>query len=146
VYEFVKKMIQEIYDNYVNPQHATAFSSPGNLKRVYQNRFGTKPINETLKHIDSYVTHREYKKPRVTNSFFLYRKRQQVQFDLIDVSRLKEHNRGVTFIMCAIDGFTKKAWARQIPSKAAVNSLPAIKQIIDAMGEKPEAIFFDRGE
>jgi hypothetical protein len=78
VFQFVKKMIQEIYDNYVNPQHATAFSSPGNLKRIYQNRFGTKPINESLKHIDSYVTHREYKKPRVTNSFFLYRKRQQV--------------------------------------------------------------------
>ena len=139
-------MNKEIHDNYINPGHSTAFSAPGNLKQHYNNRFGTKPILETLQHLDSYTTHREYHKPRVTNPFYVYKKRQQIQMDLIDVSKLKEYNRGTTFILVAIDSFTKKAWARQLPSKAANNSLPAIRSILDSMGaEKPEAIFFDRG-
>ena len=138
-------MEQDIYDNYVNPQHPTAFSSPGNLKRTYENRYGTKPILHTLQHIDAYTTHREYHKPRLTNPFFIYHKRCQIQMDLIDVSKLKTSNRGTTFILTAIDTFTKYAWARQLPSKAANNTLPAIRNILDAMGEKPEMIFFDRG-
>ena len=139
-------MNKEIHDNYISPGHPTAFSAPGNLKKHYNNRFGTKPILETLQHLDAYTTHREYHKPRVTNPFYVYKKRQQVQMDLIDVSRLKEHNRGTTFLLVAIDSFTKKAWARQLPSKAANKSLPAIRSILESMGaEKPETIFFDRG-
>lgn len=139
-------MIQEIHDDYVNPGHPVAFSSPGNLKRHYANRYGTKPITESLQHIDSYTTHREYHKPRFTNPFYLHKKRQQVQMDLIDVSRLRQHNFGATFILVAIDSFTKFAWARQLTSKAAAKSLYAIRGIIESMGaDKPETIFFDRG-
>jgi hypothetical protein len=65
--------------------------------------------------------------------------------DLIDVSRLKEANRGTTFILTAIDTFTKYAWARQLPQKSARETLPALRSIIEAMGEPPEMIFFDRG-
>ena len=139
-------MNEDIHDNFVSPGHPTAFSAPGNVKRFYNDRFGTKPILETLQHLDAYTTHREYHKPRVTNPFYVYKKRQQVQMDLIDVSRLREHNRGTTFILVAIDSFTKKAWARQLPSKGAKHSLPAIKSILESMGaDKPETIFFDRG-
>jgi hypothetical protein len=66
--------------------------------------------------------------------------------DLIDVSKLKKENRGTTFILIAIDSFTKYAWARQIPTKSAAHTLPAIRSILDNMGAaKPETIFFDRG-
>lgn len=140
-------MNQEIFDNYVSAAHPTAFSAPGNVKTFYGNRFGTRPIRETLEHIDAYTSHREYHKPRVTNPFFIYRKRQQFQLDLIDFSRLKEFNEGVTFILVAIDSFTKKAWARALKTKTGKNVLVAIKSIIESLGnEKPETIFFDRGK
>lgn len=139
-------MNQEIHDNYVTPRHPTAFSSPGNLKRHYGNRFGTRPILETLQHIDAYTTHREFKKPRVTNPFYVYEKRAQLQMDLLDVSKFKKYNRNITFILTAIDSHTKFAWARQLTSKAARHSLPAIRNILEAMGEdKPKQIFFDSG-
>lgn len=141
-------MIQEIHDNYVYPSHSTAFSAPGTLKNYYGalNRYGARPILETLQHIDAYTSHREYHKPRVTNPFYVYKKRQQVQMDLIDISRLKADNGGVRFLLTAIDSFTKKAWVRTLTSKAAKDSLPAIRSIIESMGaEKPETIFFDRG-
>lgn len=139
-------MIKEVHDNYVTPGHPTAFSAPGNLKQHYQNRFGTTPLRETLEHIDAYTYNRQYKRPRVSNPFYVFRKRQQVQFDLIDVSKLAQHNRGTTFLCCAIDVFTKHAWVRQMSSKGAATSLPTIRNILTAMGQKPEAIFFDRGK
>jgi hypothetical protein len=139
-------MNQEIYDNYTTPGHPTAFSSPGNLKRHYENRYGTKPILDTLQHIDTYTTHREFKKPRVSNPFYMYEKRQQVQIDLIDMARIKKYNKGVTFILTAIDNFTKMAWARQLTNKSAAQTLPAIRSILEAMGEKPKSIFCDSGK
>ena len=105
-------MINRVQENYLDPEHPTAFSSPGNLKRYYGNRYGTKPILETLQHIDGYTLHREFKKPRLTNPFYFFKKRQQIQMDLIDVSRLKKDNLNVTFLLCAIDSFTKYAWVR----------------------------------
>lgn len=139
-------MNQEIYDNYTHAGHPTSFSAPGALKNHYGNRYGTRPILETLQHSDAYTSHREYHKPRVTNPFYIYRKRQQIQMDLIDVSRLKQANKGTTFILVAIDSFTKKAWARPLVTKSAKDTLPAVRSIIESMGEeKPETIFFDRG-
>ncbi len=140
-------MNQEIYDNYVREGHPTAFSAPGNVKNFYGNRFSTRPIRETLEHADVYTSHREYKKPRTTNPFYVYRKRQQIQADLIDISGLKRHNRGVTFLLVLIDSFTKKVWVRALQTKSAKTTLAALESIIESesMGEKPETIFFDRG-
>ena len=138
-------MNQEIHDKYVSGTHPTSFSAPGNLKRHYGNRFATRPIVDTLQHIDAFTLHREYKKPRVTNPIYLVKKRQQVQMDLVDVSKLKEANEGVTFLLLAIDGFTKYAWVRPLKAKSAARSLSAIKSIVVEMGQKPESIFIDRG-
>ena len=139
-------MNRELYDNYITPNHPTAFSPPGNLKQHYGNRFGTRPILDTLQHINAYTSHREYHKPRVTNPFYVYKKRQQVQMDLIDVSRLKHANQGVTFLLLAIDSFTKFCWIRPLKTKSAITTLSAIKSIVDEMeGDVPETIFFDRG-
>lgn len=138
-------MQQEIYDNYESAKHPTAFSGINNLKTFYQRRYGVRPILNTLQHIDAYTHHREYHKPRHTNPFYIYRKREQVQMDLIDVSKLKRENGGVTFILLAIDTFTKYAWARPLKTKSAVTTLAALKSIVEEMGQKPEMIFFDRG-
>lgn len=51
-------MNQEIYNNYVTPRHSIAYSSPGNVKRHYGNRFREKDIADTLQHVDSYTLHR----------------------------------------------------------------------------------------
>lgn len=141
-------MSQRIRRNYLIPGHATAFSAPGNVKRFYKNRYKSRPILETLQGIDSYTLHREYHKPRVTNPFYVVRKRQQMQMDLIDISRLKDNNDGVTFLLIAIDTFTKYAWVRPLTRKSAPLCLDAIKSIMESatMGPKlPESIFFDRG-
>ncbi|HEY6437537.1 MAG TPA: transposase family protein [Ignavibacteriaceae bacterium] len=144
-------MIREVRDNYIQAGHPTAFSAPGNIKRHYGNVYGVRPINETLQGIDSYTIRREFHKPRTSNCFYIYHKRQQIQMDLIEMIKLKqfnlkEHNDGIVYLLTCIDSFTKFVWIRGMKNKTAKTSLAAIKSIINAMGdEKPESIFFDRG-
>ncbi len=138
-------MIRRVYNNYLNPSHPTAFSGIGNIKRFYKNAYGERDIAKTLSHVDSYTLHREYKRPKITNPFFVYSAREQVQMDLIDVSQLAKYNDGVTFIMVLIDCFTKKAWLKLLKSKSADNSLKAIKELTSEIEPKIRTILFDAG-
>jgi hypothetical protein len=138
-------MNAEIYNNYINPQHPTAFSAPGNIKR-FKNSFGRGEITRTLNANDTYTLHREYHRPRVRNPYFVYNRRDQLQVDLIDVSNLKKHNNNVTFLLAAIDVFSKYAWVKPLQRKSGNDTLIGIKSIISAMRLPPRSIFFDRGK
>lgn len=135
----------QIRENYKNPKHSIAFSAPGNIKRTTNKPHRIKDIAQTLENVDPYTLHREFHKPRIKNPFFVYEKRAQVQMDLIDVSEFKEANDGVTFLLVAIDCFTKYAWVKTMKKKNATESLSAMKAIISDIGRKPKQIFFDKG-
>lgn len=136
---------KEINDNYITPQHPTAFTSPGNVIRHNKN-LKHKDVHETLNSIDAYTLHREYHKPRIRNPYFIHHKRQQLQMDLIDVSSLKKDNDNVTFLLAAIDVFTKFAWIEPLKRKTAEATLNGIMQIFNQMTQLPETILFDKGK
>lgn len=138
-------MNQNIYNNYLKPSHPTAFSSSGNIRRYYRGKYDTNTINKTLANVDSYTLHREYKRPRVSNPFFIYSLREQIQMDLIDIRQLSQHNDGVTFLLTAIDCFSKKAWVRPLQNKSAATSLEAITKLVNEVDPPIRAVFFDRG-
>jgi Chromo (CHRromatin Organisation MOdifier) domain len=138
--------------NYVTPGHPTAFSAPGNLKQYYKKigrNLAKTDILDTLHGVESYTLHREYHKPQQDNPFFIYEKRQQIQMDLIDMREAAPENDGVTFLLVAIDCFTKYVWVRTLTEKSASMSLKAIKHILtqpEMTGKnKPKSIFFDSG-
>jgi Integrase core domain len=135
----------EISANYIVPSHPTAFGGIGNIKRFYKNRFGQKKILSTLSSIDSYTLHREYKRPKYRNPFFIYSIREQIQMDLIDMRQKAADNDGVTFLMVAIDVFSKKAWVKTMRNKSAATSLTLIKQLVEEIAPPIKALFFDRG-
>lgn len=131
--------------NYTTPSHSTAFSSISNLKRKYPN-LKIREIEDTLASIPTYTLHREAKRVKHHNPFFIYKKRAQIQMDLIDVSNLSQWNNGVKFLLVAIDTFSKKAWVEELQNKKAVTTLKAIESIIQDMQTPPKSIFFDRGK
>ena len=138
-------MKRTIYNNYLKPSHPTAFSGIGNIKRFYKNAYSTADIRKTLSNVDSYTLHREYKRPHITNPFFVYSPREQIQMDLIDMQQMSKYNDGVTFILAVIDCFTKKAWIKLLKTKSADSSLTAIKQLVKAIRPKIKTILFDAG-
>lgn len=136
----------ELYRNYIDPSHPTAFSSLGSVKRFYNGKYGTSTINKMLGTADSYTRHREFHKPRRRNPYFIYWLRQQIQIDLIDVIGLSEKNDDVTFLLAAIDCFSKKLWVKPLLHKTAAATLEAMKQLVSEISPKIEAILFDRGK
>ena len=135
----------DISKDYTTPPHPTAFSGPGRVKNYYGNVSRAK-VDDELAKIDSYTLFREYKKPKTYNPFYVYFKRQQVQMDLVDISKFKKRNDSTTFILTAIDCLTKRAWIRLLSNKKGETTLKAIKSIMTEMGQQPETVFFDRGK
>jgi transposase InsO family protein len=143
------RFITRMQQHYVRPSHPIAFSSPGNINRWYEKNVGrkidSKSMGNALSEVDSYTLHREYKRPKFRNPFFIYSLRQQIQMDLIDFSQLAKYNDQVTFLLVVIDTFSKKAWIEPMINKSAPTSLQVITKVVNAIVPPPISVLFDKG-
>jgi transposase InsO family protein len=141
--------MKRLRNNYIKPSHPTAFSSAGNIQRFYRKTTGrkltTQAIDNELAKVDTVSLHKETKKVKHRNPFFIYCLRQQIQMDLVEVSEKADDNDGVTFLLTAIDTFSKKAWIEVMENKTAETSLIAIKKVLSQIDPPALSIFFDRG-
>jgi hypothetical protein len=135
--------IDDFQKRYTTLGDPVAFSGITNISRELGEK--EKEVKSKLDTIFSYSLHREYKKPKHQNPFFIYFAREQIQIDLIDVSALQEWNDGIKFLLAVIDCFTKKAWIYPMTSKHGVKTKEALIKLLAEMGNKPHTMFFDRG-
>lgn len=134
-----------ITSNYVRASHPTAFSGLTNIRRYYRGDIERVNIPKLLGTVYSYGLHREYKKPRVRNPFYIKYLRQQMQVDLIDMQENSEVNDNYKFLFCIIDCFSKKAWVKPMKSKDADTSLKIFKELYSQINPKARSYFMDRG-
>lgn len=104
--------IEDLSKTYVDTDNPVAFSAPNLIRRVDGGK--EKRIKNALNHIYSYALHREYKKPRFYNKWYLYSEKDQLQADLIDVQEGAEKNDGTTFILSVINPYTRYAYLGKI--------------------------------
>ena len=57
---------------------------------------------------------------------------------------LSKYNRGIKYLLCAIDLFSKYAWVVPLKDKKGVSIINAFQKIISE-GRKPNKIWFDQG-
>lgn len=132
--------------SYISPGEKVAFSGINSIKKEFPHLTRTQ-ISDVLASIHTYTLHREVKKVKVFNPFFIYTLRQQIQIDLIDVSKLHMSNDGVHFLFVAIDCFSKKTWLIQQNNKQGSTTLESFKTLLRIMrGSPPVSVFFDRGK
>ena len=136
---------QEIYDNYIDPSHPTAYSAPGAVDRFYKGKYHEDDILRTLRQIDSYTIHKESKRPNPRNPYYVFSRREQLQIDLIDMRKYAESNNGVKYLLSTIDSFTKKAFVEPLQNKTAQSTISGMEEIFDKMIEKPFSLFADHG-
>ena len=134
-----------LYRNYLTSGDKSAFSAPGNIRRSYKRKYSPHKINAMLGSVDSYTLHREVKRPRTYNPFFVYAKRDQLQMDLINMRHLKNYNKKITFLLVIIDCFTKYA-GKILKDKTGEKTLNAIKSVFDDLSPPPRAVLCDRGK
>jgi hypothetical protein len=134
---------QRVIDAYVTPGHPTAFSTPQRVSKHFN--ISLSKAKEILEHVEGYTLHREYKQPNFYNPYYVHGRREQVQGDLIDVSRISRENEGNTFLLVLIDIFTKKLWVYPIKRKDRINMTAAMTLWLNAIDRPPRKLMTDRG-
>ena len=83
---------------------------------------------------------RKFEKRKVYSSF-----RDNIWgVDLADMQSLSRYNKGIRYLLCAIDLFSKYAWVIPIKDKKGTSIANAFKKIISE-GRKPNKIWVDQG-
>ena len=73
--------------------------------------------------------------------------------DLADMQSLSKYNKGIKYLLCAIDLFSKYAWVVPIKDKKGVSIVDAFQKILKesnqneakSKGRKPNKIWVDKG-
>lgn len=136
--------MNNIQGTYLAPGHPAAFSRPARVQEYHRDK-KLKDVEKELYTLDSYNLHKEFKKQKFRNPFFVLRKREQIQMDLIDLKELAKFNEGYKYLILAIDIFTKKIKIIPLKNKKAQTTLDAIKTIFRDMGKYPDYLVTDQG-
>ena len=64
--------------------------------------------------------------------------------DLADMQSLSKYNKGIKYLLCAIDLFSKYAWVVPLKDKRGISIVNAFQKIISE-GRKPNKIWVDQG-
>ena len=64
--------------------------------------------------------------------------------NLTDMQSLRKYNRGIKYLLCAIDLFSKYAWVVPLKDKRGISIVNAFQKIISE-GRKPNKIWVDQG-
>jgi hypothetical protein len=135
--------VEDVKRHYDSPPNPAAMGGIRAVARKF--KIPANQAEHILGEIDAYGVHRQYKKPKRRNPYFIYYKRQQIQLDLVEFSKLSKFNNGVKHLMCAIDCFSKKLWVHPLKSKHAAQVVEGLEIMFAEMGRLPKTILCDRG-
>lgn len=131
---------------YYNPLDT---NSLGGLKKLSKAAKKKHPTNEAtvqdwLSSQDTYTLHRRALKKFQRRNIVVNGMEEQLQADLIDMSKFKQFNDGHSFILSVIDVFSKKAWAFPLISKSGIEVSEALSRLL--RNNKFRALQFDKGK
>ena len=64
--------------------------------------------------------------------------------DLADMQLISKDNKGIRYVLCAIDVFSKYVWVVPIKDKKGVIIVNAFQKILDSLERKPNKIWVDK--
>ena len=65
--------------------------------------------------------------------------------DLADMQLLSRYNKGIRFLLCVIDIFSKYAWVAPLKDKNGIGIVKAFQSILKQSNRKPNKIWVDKG-
>ena len=66
--------------------------------------------------------------------------------DLADIELISKFNKGIRFLLCVVDVFSKYAWAVPLKDKEHITITDAFQKILDDFNRKPKKIWGDKGK
>ena len=65
--------------------------------------------------------------------------------DLADMQLLNKYNKGIRFLLCVIDIFSKYAWVVPLKDKKGISIVKGFQKILKQSNKKPNKIWVDKG-
>ena len=123
-------MKKEIITAYRTPGHPVAFSAPGRVAEHFGIR--VKDARNILQKIDSYTTHKEFKRPRQFNPYFIYEP-TFFQCDLMETRPFAKYNDGTNYLCLIICVFSRKIWVYPMKNKRGETMEQVLRQWFDEL-------------
>ena len=137
---------KEIKNKYTNPRLSGSFAGINSFIKNRKIKASRKAVERVLLSIPSYYHHRfvknKFQRRRVFVPFVNY----SIQIDLADVSRYSSSNRGVKFLLVALDSFSRFLRVIPIKNKSNKTVLWALKRIINSVGKRLRYVTSDEGK
>ena len=138
--------VKQIEKIYYDPRNPAAYTSGKGLYKQLGKKIKGKRIAQWLGQQETWGLHKPIR--------YKFRRRKTVspwphryyQVDLLDTSKYSPSNKGVKFILTAIDVFSKFAWAVPIKNKTGVAVTEALKKILSKKKYHELAIQSDKGK
>lgn len=108
--------------------HPIAFSAPGRVAKHFE--ISRAQAKSVLQEIDSYTTHKEYKRPRQFNPYYIYEP-TFFQSDLMEVRPFAKYNNGIHYLCLIICVFSRKIWVYPMKNKSAASMRAVLELWLD---------------
>ena len=140
-----QQKLLELKQAYSNPENPEAYSGIVKIHQLYNGALSVKQIKDFLNSKPAYITHKEVKKLKYVNPTFKYFKRYQFQMDLIDIRNVSKDNHGFNYILCCIDIWSRKGYARILKTKSKEEVLLKFQSILKEAQNFPMTLLVDKG-
>ena len=146
-----KEAVYKYLDNiYYAPSSGGGYSSAGTLlkevkRRGYYTNLGLHRIRHYLNKQNAYSLYRTAHTKFPTPPVRVTRFNQQIDMDLMDVSRYQSDNDGVRYLLSAICVFSKQAYLEPLKTKEGGEVARAAAKILDARPPGVRVVSTDRG-
>ena len=110
---------------YFDPTKVGSYGGVASLRRV--TRLPQKAVTAWLSAQDAYTLHKPARRHFKRRQVIVGGMHQQWQADLVDMSKVKRVNNGMTFLLTVIDVFSKVAWCVPMKNKSAASLVKALQ-------------------
>ena len=141
-------MAKNLSHQYYNPQRVGSYSGAHGLLKGLKKRnkrVNDGEVREWLSQQDTYTLHKTPRRKFTRRKTIVSGPDQQWQMDLIDLSSLKKHNKGKTFVLTVIDVFSKVAYAVPLLNKTSAHVIKGLKSVFSKAPKNPRALQSDKG-
>ena len=133
----------KLHRQYYDQKRVGSYGGVAALQRVVPAERGVK---RWLSKQDAYTLHKPVRRRFKRRCVVVGGPNQQWDADLVDMSRLKQVNNEITFLLTVIDVFSKRAWCVPLKSKSAAALVTAFRELLSNSNNRaPTTLQTDKG-
>ena len=133
----------KLHRQYYDQKRVGSYGGVAALQRVVP---AERDVERWLSMQDAYTLHKPVTRRFKRRCVVVGGPNQQWQADLVDMSRLKQSNNEITFLLTVIDVFSKRAWCVPLKNKSAAALVVAFRQLLSNSNNRaPTTLQTDKG-